>query len=311
MPRVNIPPRAHNSAFTLIELLVVIAIVGVLLGILLPALGSARDSGRGLRCLSNLRQFVLGFHMYADDFADSTVPAKMPNRPGGTSNPANLYDVGNGLKFRPNWIAVMGPYVGVYPFAEPSATSGRQDYHSDVYRCPSAPDWIDERNHAYGYNYQFLGNSRLRENGRYRHWPLKRTNIAAPGRTVMAADSLGTAAGFPEIERTAYDAKGTQVTDLGNHAHTLDPPRLTPTSDFGAGGSENNARTAVAERHSLRANAVFLDGHAESRTPEQFGYRRQAGGVFTFGSPNPAQDETTPNNALFSGDATDRNPPPR
>ena len=60
------PPR-RASAFTLIELLIVIAIIAVLISILLPALGSARDSGRLVMCQSNLRQLGLAMTMYADD----------------------------------------------------------------------------------------------------------------------------------------------------------------------------------------------------------------------------------------------------
>src|SRR5918999_1004178 len=56
----------RRAAFTLVELLVVIGVIGVLVGILLPALAAARRSAYSVKCLNNLRQIATGATIHAN-----------------------------------------------------------------------------------------------------------------------------------------------------------------------------------------------------------------------------------------------------
>jgi prepilin-type processing-associated H-X9-DG protein/prepilin-type N-terminal cleavage/methylation domain-containing protein len=303
----------RGSAFTLVELLIVIAIIALLMGILLPVLSRARRSAEAVKCASNMRQVAAGWLMYAESHGGVLVPARMPNL--GAAR--NVYWVGNGETYRPRWYALMGAQTGLYCYLQPSplqADENIKDIDDPVFLCPGVPEYRNSRHYTYGYNHQFLGNARNKDgtpSGTVNpiNYPVNLAKIST-GETVMFADSMGTAAGKPAIQRHGYNSNGNVIDNyaVGNHAFTLDPPRLTPDSDRcddnhrRVNGQDNN-RSAPDPRHNGRANVAFCDGHVEAMALKDMGYVVNADG-------SVAAMDPAAHNKFFSGDGTDRDPPP-
>ncbi|MEZ6242332.1 MAG: prepilin-type N-terminal cleavage/methylation domain-containing protein [Phycisphaerales bacterium] len=108
-----IPTRRPMRGFTLIELLVVIAIIALLIGILLPALGRARESAKTAKCLSGIRQTSLAMNAYANDskgwYPIFPLPAQYTSTVyldrqwvyGGVAGLFSLNQVGDGMPGNP------------------------------------------------------------------------------------------------------------------------------------------------------------------------------------------------------------------
>lgn len=114
-----------RAAFTLVELLVVIGIIAVLIGILIPVLGKAREQANRAKCMSNLRTISMAIITYAQDRKSMPGPANI-----GIADPDTV-----------NKTAVNAPFTATEKRQQLSNGDVLQPYlknSREVYFCPSS-----------------------------------------------------------------------------------------------------------------------------------------------------------------------------
>jgi len=131
-----------TTGFTLVELLVVIAIIGILIGMLLPAVQQVREAARRTQCLNNMRQLGLSFHNFESAFM---------RFPPGAAN--NISPFGNG-RIGPggfSWMVYTLPFIeqdnvfqqADFPngnfFSDSNVLNALQNVELSAFRCPSTP----------------------------------------------------------------------------------------------------------------------------------------------------------------------------
>jgi len=286
----------RRSAFTLIELLVVISIIALLIGILLPALAAAREAARSSQSLSNLRQIGIALEAYLTErrgyypYMSSAPTAKFnSNKPRWAdqlypymNNTAvyrspNIDDHQLGRMSKRFWhsVSTMNVDQASVSGADLSGATGTGVANADA-----------ETHGGYGYNFQYLGNSRNDYNGR------QDVDILSPAGTIAVGDIHGA-----QVDGDAATGAWWNTDTDGEAVYSLDPPvgsltlgskgnGKTPANHYysgehgattGAGehGQINSGavqpdpnswvkRSVPAERNSGAANMAFADGHVSA-----------------------------------------------
>ena len=163
-------PTNHGTAFSLVELLVVLGILALFTGIVLPAVGTAREAAKRAQCLANLRQLAAAAHGYAADHDGAY--------------PSGYFSAGR-TAYHWDFTLVLNPQTGVREVKPGLLWAGRGD--GQVQQCPS----FDGRSNTpmdpytgYNYNVSYIGHGEWEPVKQ----PARVADVRSPARTALFGD---------------------------------------------------------------------------------------------------------------------------
>jgi prepilin-type N-terminal cleavage/methylation domain-containing protein/prepilin-type processing-associated H-X9-DG protein len=219
-------------AFTLVELLVVIAIMALLIGMLIPSLGAARDQSKTLLCLTNLKQLITAAHQYTGDNADYYPMAYVPQFSSAATVTAC-------------WDFTTTQSGSMTKVETGSLWQG--DSILKIQQCPAykgSANWLEDPFTGYNYNASFIGGSATMVNGS------------------IVAETLVRSVRLTDIKSAA----ATAVFGDGEYAGGADKFMRSPLpGKLDSGFFARNAGTQ-GFRHSKSTNVALADGSAQTVT---------------------------------------------
>jgi len=238
-----------RRGFTLIELLVVIAIIAILAAFLFPVFAQARAQARKTACTSNLKQLVLAFKMYSDDYDGATPISTL--KTGRSLAPRNFEEL------RAEWFMdPLQPYLKnqeVLHCPADNVSNGERAAGAELLSIANDPR-IPRL--SYGVNLHLGGIP-----GDSVYPGFNEMTTPYPSQTAMIADCVLSV--FSCVVEKRKD--GTRVSSVA-YANAIRPRDLVNICDLGLPGEE---------RHTNGSNVAFVDGHVQFIQADRFLERKE------------------------------------
>jgi len=230
------------TGFTLLELLVVISIIAILAGLLLPALGRARQQAQAVVCLGNVKELAVAWHLYALDVRDWLSPAEsIANEPTAprwvegnlshvSATPSDLTN--RSLLLQPG-PGRLGPYLA----------------KAEVFHCPGD----DSRTTAWGRS----GPRRVRS------YELNCYIGYAEGPSFRNGQPIFSPAAFYRLADFQNKGPGEIFTFIDTHELSIATGQFRIQGGWAPPRSWDGGYHWAASRHGRRCPLTFADGHGE------------------------------------------------